>query len=420
MPPRKTRAAKKADEHGDAPSKDIPNEESSSTAPDNIAEGGQQEQESAASSSSPASTMAAAKSKSKARAARHQPLLPEEPSNTSAASATEAEPEPEAEPEAAELAKPSMEERQARLSALRAKMAASTKANRQAILSEQSRARAIASELKHAGGSRKLVKAEKVLEERDLREAGEDVERHRNLQYSLEESEAWDAKLEEKERRKDRGPADFGDAAERAYQRQLHSIKPDVGAYNQQRAEREKALANSPASSALAVRGKGRGKARAGDEATDEIHYGSHTPSDDAIDRVVNHLNHEKQLIQNRSRRRNEDPDAEVNYINDSNRHFNKKLKRYYDKQTQEIRENRKSDPPLSLGIATAMVTTTQCAHLNHSIISLTHLAFRPPLRPLLPCPQSSEERRSKLRSSCCTTKVHRLARFVPASCNRL
>ncbi|TKY90467.1 hypothetical protein EX895_000465 [Sporisorium graminicola] len=324
MPPRKSRAVRQADMQNDANLA----EPSTSTA---------SASEAVIVEETPAGTASSStKSKSRPRAARHQPLVleqpPPEPTAPSAASPQEpSEPEP-----AASSSKPTMEDRQARLSELRARMAASTRANRRDILSEQSRTRAIASDLKSASGSRKLQKAEKLLEERDLRESGEDLERHRNMNYSLEDSERWDAKLEEKARRKDQGPGDFGDAAERAYQRQLRSIKTDVSAYKKQRDQAEELKSSSPASSALIPRGKARGDA----EATDELHYGTHRPTDEALDRVVNHLNHEKQMIQNRSRRRNDDPDAEVNYINDSNRHFNKKLKRFYDKQTQEIREN--------------------------------------------------------------------------------
>ncbi|SJX60272.1 related to SYF2-pre-mRNA-splicing factor [Sporisorium reilianum f. sp. reilianum] len=319
MPPRRSRA-QKADEQQDATSVAASAAEpSTSTTSDAV-----KLEDAAAPSTS-------TKPKSKSRAARHQPLVLEQPApEPSPAEESEAPIDPEA---SASSSKPTMEERQERLSLLRAKMAASTRANRRDILSEQSRARTLASASK-SSTSRKLQKAEQLLEERDLRESGEDVERHRNMGYSLEDSERWDAKLEEKERRKDRGPGDFGDAAERAYQRQLRVLKPDVAAYRKRRDDEERVKASGPAGGALVRSGS------AARGAVDELHYGTHRPSDDALDRVVNHLNHEKQLIQNRSRRRNDEPDAEVNYINDANRHFNKKLKRFYDKQTQEIREN--------------------------------------------------------------------------------
>ncbi|SNX81545.1 related to SYF2 - pre-mRNA-splicing factor [Melanopsichium pennsylvanicum] len=331
MPPRRTRAAKKAEDA----TEDVHTAPSGSTPPKDDAE---------VSSSSSAPITTAKKPKGKIRAPHHQSLLPEIEASaaqeTPESSAVAESPSPEGDPSDA-APKPSMEDRKARLAALRAKMAASTKANRRDILSEQARTRAVGSELRNPGASRKLQKAEKILEERDLRESGEDVERHRNMQYSLEDSERWDAKLEENERRKDQGPGDFGDAAERAYQRQVRMMKPDVAGYRKKRDEAEAVKAANPATLALTIRGIGKGKtSQPHDAETDEIHYGTHNPSDDAIDRVVNHLNHEQQVIKNRSRRRNDDADAEVNYINDSNRHFNKKLKRFYDKQTQEIREN--------------------------------------------------------------------------------
>ena len=249
MPPRQTRAARKADGAQDAPeAAQTAAAESSETADLTV------------DVKAPEST--SAKSKGKAKAARHQPLLPESAPTEPAASRVASAPvEPsESTPCSSSSSKPTMEDRQARLSALRAKMAASTRANRKDILSEQSRTRSIASELKNASGSRKLHRAEKILEERDLRESGEDVERHRNMNYSLEESERWDAKLEEKERRKDQGPGDFGDAAERAYQRQLRLLKPDVSGYRKQRDDAEAIKASSPASGALVRRGKGKSK----------------------------------------------------------------------------------------------------------------------------------------------------------------
>ena len=40
------------------------------------------------------------------------------------------------------------------------------------------------------------------------------------------------------------------------------------------------------------------------------------------------------------SRRRSEHSAADIDYINDRNKHFNKKIKRAYDKYTVEIRQN--------------------------------------------------------------------------------
>lgn len=40
------------------------------------------------------------------------------------------------------------------------------------------------------------------------------------------------------------------------------------------------------------------------------------------------------------SRRRSEHGAVDIDYINDRNKHFNKKIKRAYDKYTVEIRQN--------------------------------------------------------------------------------
>ena len=40
------------------------------------------------------------------------------------------------------------------------------------------------------------------------------------------------------------------------------------------------------------------------------------------------------------SRRRMHDPDADVDYINERNKNFNKKLERFYNGYTKDIRDN--------------------------------------------------------------------------------
>ena len=91
----------------------------------------------------------------------------------------------------------SLAERRARLKQLQAKMRESASANRSDVVLEQSKQRDNA-QRRGAGHAWKLAKAERLLDERDLRESGEDVERHRAKSYSIEENEAWEKKLEEK------------------------------------------------------------------------------------------------------------------------------------------------------------------------------------------------------------------------------
>jgi pre-mRNA-splicing factor SYF2 len=83
--------------------------------------------------------------------------------------------------------------------------AASSRANRKDLILEQKKAKEPTVK-KDASNSRKLAKAEKSLDERDMLERGEDIERNRNWAYSIEDSEKWEDKLERKEGTRDKGP----------------------------------------------------------------------------------------------------------------------------------------------------------------------------------------------------------------------
>lgn len=74
----------------------------------------------------------------------------------------------------------------------------------------------------------------------------------------------------------------------------------------------------------------------------DPTAYGqeAHPQSEDALDRMVDELDQRQRQRQLFSRRRAFLPEADVDYINDRNRHFNKKIKRAFDKFTVEIRQN--------------------------------------------------------------------------------
>lgn len=50
-----------------------------------------------------------------------------------------------------------------------------------------------------------MARAEAELDLRDMKERGEDVERNRNWNYSVQDSENWEEKLEKKEERRDPG-----------------------------------------------------------------------------------------------------------------------------------------------------------------------------------------------------------------------
>ncbi|WFD21193.1 SYF2 splicing factor [Malassezia caprae] len=217
-------------------------------------------------------------------------------------------------------------ERRARMQALQAQLRDSSRANRSDVLEEQARQRE-AAQKRSTAHAHKLAKAERLLDERDMRERGEDVERHRAMHYTIEENEAWEKKLEEKERTRDKGMIDFQDLAERSYQRQIRQLKPDHAAYAQQK------HAEAPTGE--------RQLLRTGEAVSPAVaSYGTHAPDEDAVDRLVSHLNHEHDQIQRRSRRREDDLDVEGTYINQRNKRFNRKIQRYFGEHTKELREN--------------------------------------------------------------------------------
>jgi pre-mRNA-splicing factor SYF2 len=74
-------------------------------------------------------------------------------------------------------------------------------ANRKDLIEESQRAKMTAREISRIEKQRKL--AEILREKVDAHENGEDVERKRNWQYSIEEDQEWQKRLEKKTRRAD-------------------------------------------------------------------------------------------------------------------------------------------------------------------------------------------------------------------------
>lgn len=70
------------------------------------------------------------------------------------------------------------------------------------------------------------------------------------------------------------------------------------------------------------------------------IAHGTHKDKPKAIDNMVKDL--EAQMLKRKSfsRRRTHNDDADIDYINEKNARFNKKLERYYGEYTSEIKQN--------------------------------------------------------------------------------
>jgi len=151
---------------------------------------------------------------------------------------------------------------------------------------------------------------------KECAEKGEDYDLVRLRDYGAEECERWDNK--KKKKNPDQGFADFEQASFRQYQRLTKSLKPDMTDY-----EREK-------------------------EKMGEVFYPSvdtlgvevHKDSEEAINKLAEDVEKQIQKRAKYSRRRAYDEDDDIDYINERNMKFNKKLERFYGKHTATIKQD--------------------------------------------------------------------------------
>ncbi|GLB39801.1 putative SYF2 splicing factor [Lyophyllum shimeji] len=237
-----------------------------------------------------------------------------------------------------------MDERKAKMEELRKKIAASSRANRASLIEESAKAKITARDAARLERQRKL--AETLRAKADAEERGEDVDRKKNWEWTIEENDNWEKKLARKARRADFEFHDDAHAARRRYKKDLDHIKPDLVAYNKQK---EMAMGLAPGtlvtfdpaagSSQLVPTSQEQQLAAANlYRDANTLIYGDNKPSEDAIDRVVSKINQDIDKKSKFSRKRLNEPEGDITYINEQNRVFNKKIARYYDKYTAEIR----------------------------------------------------------------------------------
>ncbi|KAN0094552.1 SYF2 splicing factor domain containing protein [Tylopilus felleus] len=247
-----------------------------------------------------------------------------------------------------------MEERKAKLAQLRARMRSSTKRNRQSLIEESAKAKITARDAARLERQKKL--AETLRTQAEAEAKGEDLERSKNWEWTIEDNENWEKKLARKARRADFEFHDDAHAARRRYKKDLDLIKPDLEAYNRQK---EQALglvagtlsisgSSTPSGSSSALISVAGGQMVPTTDqrmAADNFYrdantllYADNKPTEDAIDRVVGKINRDIDKKAKFSRKRLNEDEGDITYINERNRVFNKKIARYYDKYTAEIR----------------------------------------------------------------------------------
>ena len=143
-----------------------------------------------------------------------------------------------------------------------------------------------------------------------------EIEKLRNVQ--ADEAEKWDRRKASK-KNPDTGFSSFEDAAVRKYERMLKQFKPDMDKYERLKSEisEDQFYANK-----------------------NVFIYGTHKDSEEAIDRLIDDMDKEFKKQSKFSRRRTFDDDADIDYINERNMQFNKKIERFYGKYTKEIKQN--------------------------------------------------------------------------------
>jgi pre-mRNA-splicing factor SYF2 len=238
------------------------------------------------------------------------------------------------------------QERLARFRALQARAKASSDQNLKEATKESQRLAADPSQLnalnrKHAIASHKLLKA-------DIEEAGEDFERKRAWDWTVEETERWDKRMRKKEaHRDDTAFKDYARESEKAYKRQLRNLgAPDLERYTR---EKMAAIEKAAAAGTLDIVETEDGEMIAVDKdgtffsTADSTAFAQHKPDKAAVDRLVSDLRKAEEASLKKRRERmakNGDDGGDVTYINEKNKQFNQKLARFYNKYTAEIRES--------------------------------------------------------------------------------
>ena len=184
---------------------------------------------------------------------------------------------------------------------------------------------------KSAVASHNLLKA-------DTEAAGEDFERKRAWDWTIEESERWDKRLKKKDaHRDDQAFQDYRQDSRKVYKRQIRDLKPDMDHYEK---EKMAVVEKAAASGGLEIIETDDGELVAVDKdgtfysTADSTEFMDHKPPKAAVDRLVKDLQQaeEARLKKRRERLGANGDDGDVTYINEKNKQFNQKLSRFYNK----------------------------------------------------------------------------------------
>ncbi|XP_058952994.2 pre-mRNA-splicing factor syf2-like [Pocillopora verrucosa] len=146
---------------------------------------------------------------------------------------------------------------------------------------------------------------------------GEDYDRVKLLEISAEDADRFERKR--KKKNPDQGFSDFAAAQYRQYQRLTKQMKPSNEDYKKEVEQKGEAMFPT----------------------VDDVSYGGQGKVPKAaVDRMVADLEKQIDKREKYSRRRAHLDEEDIDYINERNMKFNKKLARFYDPFTAEIKQN--------------------------------------------------------------------------------
>ncbi|KAJ5272780.1 pre-mRNA-splicing factor syf2 [Penicillium angulare] len=233
-------------------------------------------------------------------------------------------------------------ERQERFKALRARAKSANERNMKETVAETQR---LATDPNLATSlARKKDFASHNLLKADTEAAGEDFERKRAWDWTVDESEKWDRRMAKKQaHRDDVAFQDYTQDARKIYKRQMRELPPDMEAYEREKmAAIEKAAANGDLEIVETADGEMIAIDKNGSfySTADSVGFTENKPDRAAVDRLVGDIQKAEEVRLKKRKDRRGDEEADVTYINEKNKQFNQKLARFYNKYTKEIRDS--------------------------------------------------------------------------------
>ena len=244
--------------------------------------------------------------------------------------------------------------RMARFKALQSRASASQKSNLAEARAEASRSSVDPSLL--ANLSRKAAVASHNLLKADTEEEGGPgaFERKRAWDYTVEESEQWDERMEKKARQRDNVAfQDYSSEAAKMYERQIKNLenmelKGEIRNREEYEASKAALVEKAAQSGGLEIVEMEDGELVAVDKdgtfysTSNSVDFVENRPKRENVDRLVKDMQkaEDARLKRRRDRLGVDANDGDITYINDKNKQFNQKLARFYDRYTGDIRES--------------------------------------------------------------------------------